>query len=358
MRSVVLFPWVALAAAFSSVFPPIVAARVAFFVFGDSLVDAGNNNYLGGFKINRFPYGETFFGRPTGRVCDGRIYPDFIAEYAKLPLIKPCLEPNFSDYSDGANFASAGAGVLPGTRPGTLHLALQVSYFEKVTERLTQQKGDEGAQKLISDAVYHIGMGGNDYMGLERSSLSTNTTFSSQDKKAFVRMVLGNLTGCVEKLYRLGGRKFSFQNVGPIGCMPSTRFDMKIDGCWHETTVLAKKHNTELARLLAELATRLPGFKYSLFDYNTALLNRIMNSTRYGFKYGKSACCGSGAYNGNFTCGSQNGYYNLCSNPSEYVFFDGGHPTESTNRQLAALMWRGKPAVTGPHDLRTLFEHP
>lgn len=119
-------------------------------------------------------------------------------------------------------------------------------------------------------------------MGLGRSSLSTNATVSSHDKKAFVGMVLGNLAASVEKLQQLGGRKFSFQNVGPIGCMPSTRFDLKIDGCWHETSILAKKHNTALPRLLAKLERRLPGFKYTLFDYNTALLNRIMNSTRYG----------------------------------------------------------------------------
>lgn len=42
------------------------------------------------------------------------------AEYAKLALIKPYLQPGFEDYSDGVNFASAGAGVLPETHPGTV----------------------------------------------------------------------------------------------------------------------------------------------------------------------------------------------------------------------------------------------
>lgn len=52
----------------------------ALFIFGDSLFDAGNNNYLknAAGRANFFPYGETFFKYPTGRFSDGRIIPDFI----------------------------------------------------------------------------------------------------------------------------------------------------------------------------------------------------------------------------------------------------------------------------------------
>ena len=34
------------------------------------------------------------------------------AEYGKLPLIQPILHPGYHQYTDVANFASAGAGVL------------------------------------------------------------------------------------------------------------------------------------------------------------------------------------------------------------------------------------------------------
>ena len=47
--------------------------HVAFFIFGDSIVDVGNNNYVTtNLQANFFPYGETFFKFPTGRASNGR----------------------------------------------------------------------------------------------------------------------------------------------------------------------------------------------------------------------------------------------------------------------------------------------
>lgn len=53
------------------------------FIFGDSILDAGNNNYINTTTLdqaNFWPYGETFFKYPTGRFSDGRLVSDFISE--------------------------------------------------------------------------------------------------------------------------------------------------------------------------------------------------------------------------------------------------------------------------------------
>lgn len=51
----------------------------SLFIFGDSLYDAGNNNYFPiPLRINHWPYGETYFHFPTGRTSNGRLIPDFI----------------------------------------------------------------------------------------------------------------------------------------------------------------------------------------------------------------------------------------------------------------------------------------
>ncbi|TKY64211.1 GDSL esterase/lipase 5 [Spatholobus suberectus] len=101
--------------------------HTALFIFGDSLFDVGNNDYINSstfLQANFPPYGETFFKYPTGRFSDGRVIPDFIAEYAKLSLILPYLSPaGYHDhYIYGVNFASAGAGALVETNQGLRHV--------------------------------------------------------------------------------------------------------------------------------------------------------------------------------------------------------------------------------------------
>ncbi|CAI0419288.1 unnamed protein product [Linum tenue] len=103
---------------------------VAFFIFGDSFLDAGNNNYINTTTLDQAnfpPYGRTFFNFPTGRFSDGRLLPDFIGPfYAKLPLIPPFLQPgnNIDHMAMGVNFASAGAGALVETFQGDVSGAL------------------------------------------------------------------------------------------------------------------------------------------------------------------------------------------------------------------------------------------
>ncbi|OIW21370.1 hypothetical protein TanjilG_02479 [Lupinus angustifolius] len=53
----------------------------AFFVFGDSLVDSGNNNYLATTaRADSLPYGIDYpTHRPTGRFSNGLNIPDLIS---------------------------------------------------------------------------------------------------------------------------------------------------------------------------------------------------------------------------------------------------------------------------------------
>ncbi|GKU92775.1 hypothetical protein SLEP1_g6458 [Rubroshorea leprosula] len=89
--------------------------HVPLFIFGDSYLDSGNNNYFNTTaKANFYPYGETFFNYSTGRYSDGRLISDFVAAYADLLFLPPYLQGN-KQYTYGVNFASSGAGALYGT---------------------------------------------------------------------------------------------------------------------------------------------------------------------------------------------------------------------------------------------------
>ncbi|EEF28461.1 GDSL esterase/lipase 1 isoform X1 [Ricinus communis] len=334
-------------------------SHVALFIFGDSLFDAGNNNYLKDpvGRANFWPYGKTFFKHPTGRCCDGRIIPDFIAEYLKLPFIRPYLEPGNHQFTDGVNFASGGAGVLLETHQGkTIDLKTQLSYFKHVKKQLKQKVGDTETKRLLSTALYLISIGTNDYL----SPITANSSlFHLYSKQEYVGMVIGNLTTVLQEIYKTGGRKFGFLSLGAVDCLPGIRaLNMKNSGgCMKQVTDLIKLHNKELSVVLKQLESQLQGFKYSNFDFYKSFSERINNPIKYGFKEAKSACCGTGAFRGMGKCGGteERTVYELCDNPDEYLFFD-SHPSEKANYQFAKLLWSGSTMVTRPCNLKEILK--
>lgn len=82
-----VFAAVALIVAMAAIAPQAEAAR-AFFVFGDSLVDSGNNNYLATTaRADSPPYGIDFpTHRPTGRFSNGLNLPDIISTMITIDL--------------------------------------------------------------------------------------------------------------------------------------------------------------------------------------------------------------------------------------------------------------------------------
>ncbi|KAF8012815.1 hypothetical protein BT93_I0851 [Corymbia citriodora subsp. variegata] len=332
----------------------------ALFIFGDSLNDAGTNNYVNtttSFRANFPPYGETFFHYSTGRFTDGRLMADFIAEYAKLPLIPPYLQLKNGEFVGGANFASGGAGVLTDTYQGSVvDLRTQLKQFEKLVRDLRKKLGNEKAKRIVSEGVYMVNIGGNDYLN---PVLNNPALFQSISMEDYVGMVVGNISTVLEGMCKVGARKFGFFTMPPLGCLPAVRLATGNGSCSRPATELTKLHNVAFPATLAKLESQLHGFKYSVFDLHTSLTERIQYPSKYGFKDGKSACCGSGPYGGNYSCGGMRGVreYSLCPNPGEYVFFDSYHPSERVYQQFAQLMWNGSLRTTKPHNLEALFKH-
>ncbi|XP_044472194.1 GDSL esterase/lipase 5-like [Mangifera indica] len=334
----------------------------ALFIFGDSTVDAGNNNYINTIPENQAnvkPYGQNgFFDRPAGRFSDGRVIVDFIASYANLPLIPAYLEPS-ADYSYGVNFASGGAGVLPETHQGlVIDLQTQLKYFEEVKKSLTKKLGEAEAQELISEAVYFISIGSNDYMGGYLGNPKMQQAYQPED---YVATVIGNLTEAIQVLYENGGRKFGFLSLSPLGCLPALRNlnpnKESEGGCFEAGSALAAAHNNALKGVLANIEYLFKDFKFANSDFYSWLEDRMNNPSNYGFKDGVNACCGYGAYGGMLTCGGNKNIseYNLCDNPDDHVWWDSFHPTERIHEQFAKLLWDGPSSAVGPFNLWDLF---
>ncbi|XP_058765812.1 GDSL esterase/lipase 5-like [Vicia villosa] len=335
----------------------------ALFIFGDSYLDAGNNNYINTTtydQANFLPYGETYFNFPTGRFSDGRLISDFIAEYANIPVVPPFLQPGFNQYYNGVNFASGGAGALVETFQGSvIPLKTQVSNFKKVTTWLRHKLGNFDSKTLLSNGVYMFSIGSNDYLS---PFLTNSDVLKYYSHSEYVGMVVGNFTSTIKEIYKRGARKFAILNLPPLGCLPGTRIlqSQEKAKCLEELSSLASMHNQALDVLLLKLEKQLKGFKFSLYDLNSDVTQMTNHPLKYGLKEGKSACCGSGRFRGEYSCGGKRGekHFELCEKPNENLFWDSYHLTESAYKQLAARMWNHteNSSNIGPYAISDFFQ--
>jgi hypothetical protein len=88
----------------------------AIIVFGDSTVDAGNNNFIPTVAKGNFPpYGRDFDGGvATGRFSNGRLVTDFFSQAFELASSVPAyLDPGYTidQLAQGVSFASGGTGL-------------------------------------------------------------------------------------------------------------------------------------------------------------------------------------------------------------------------------------------------------
>ncbi|KAG2380923.1 GDSL esterase/lipase [Vigna angularis] len=233
-----------------------------------------------------------------------------------------------------------------------IDLKTQAIYLKDLKNVFSQRLGKAIAEDIVSKSVYLFSIGGNDYGSLLNPD--SNLVLPPGDHQGFVDIVIGNLTDV--EIYNLGGRKFGFANVGPIGCLPAVRALVKNGStCLEEFSAIARLHNAALSKRLYELEKQLKGFKYSVTDFYAIFSEMLNNPTKYGiskshvplnfisedvvitvlalsegFKDPSVACCGGGLYRGDQSCGGNKGIkeYELCDNVNEHLFFDSNHVTD------------------------------
>lgn len=73
-----------------------------FYVFGDSTVDPGNNNYIHTpFRSNFPPYGRDFANHvPTGRFTNGKLVTDYVGNYLINNLLNFTIHTWFIEIQD------------------------------------------------------------------------------------------------------------------------------------------------------------------------------------------------------------------------------------------------------------------
>ncbi|CAM6127936.1 unnamed protein product [Calypogeia fissa] len=168
----------------------------AILAFGESLVDAETNNFIGGSitLADFLPYGTTFFhSLATGRFSDGGLALEFIASRLGLPFASRFLKPGAA-FQRGIKLASGGSGVLSDTMSfgdGVIPLTTQVSQFHRLATKLTSSgTAAAAAGNLISKSMHFFATGSCNELSaivLENSkSLQQNVSYPAKFVTAVV----------------------------------------------------------------------------------------------------------------------------------------------------------------------------
>lgn len=325
----------------------ITGAKVpAVIVFGDSSVDAGNNNQIGTvLKSNFKPYGRDFFGgKATGRFSNGRVPPDFISEsFGLRPYVPAYLDPayNISDFATGVCFASAGTGYDNATSDvlSVIPLWKEVEYYKDYQTKLRGYLGVENANTVLSEAVYLISMGTNDFLENYYTLPNRKSQYNVSQYQDFLVAIAEWL---VKDLYALGARKISVGGLPPMGCLPLERttsfFAGNGDTCKDDYNKVALVFNEKLGGLVKRLNLELLGGKI-VFSNPYAIFQQIVRKpSNFGFETAAVACCSTGFFEMGYMCDQYNPF--TCSDANKFVFWDSFHPTEKTNRIISQHLFK------------------
>ncbi|XVF57042.1 hypothetical protein PTKIN_Ptkin06aG0171200 [Pterospermum kingtungense] len=336
-----------------------VEAARTFFVFGDSLVDNGNNNFLATTaRADSPPYGiDTPDRRPTGRFSNGKNIPDFISEALGSEPTLPYLSPELKGdrLLVGANFASAGIGILNDTGIqfiNIIRMYKQLEYFKQYQARLTDLVGYEEAQRIVNDALVLITVGGNDFVNnyylVPYSARSRQ--FSLPD---YVKYLISEYKKLLQSLYDLGARKVLVTGTGPLGCVPAELAMRSPSGqCASELQRAAALYNPQLLEMINELNNEYGANIFIAANTARQTTDFIDNPAAYGFTTSKVACCGQGPFNGLGLCTTLS---NLCPNRDANAFWDAFHPSEKASGIIVDRILRGTTSYMSPMNLSTLL---
>uniref|UniRef100_A0A7N0U552 GDSL esterase/lipase n=1 Tax=Kalanchoe fedtschenkoi TaxID=63787 RepID=A0A7N0U552_KALFE len=244
----------------------------------------------------------------------------------------------------GVNYASAAAGILEesGRHYGErFTLSQQVINFQST---LTQMQGLMTRGNLstyLAKSIAVLVFGSNDYINNYLMAPAYNSSFNYKPPD-FANLLLYRYALHILALRRMGLRKFVILGLGPLGCIPNqlARGIAPAGRCVDPINQILGTFNEGLRRMVTQYNRNHPGSIFVYVNIYAIMGDMLNNPSTYGFSVINRACCGLGRNQGEITCLA--GLF-PCLNRSQYLFWDGLHPTQAATVVIARRAFYGPP---------------
>ncbi|KQK09725.1 GDSL esterase/lipase At1g29660 [Brachypodium distachyon] len=331
-----------------------------YFVFGDSLVDNGNNNDIASLaRANYPPYGIDFPGGATGRFSNGLTTVDAISRLLGFDDYIPAYAgANNDQLLTGVNFASAAAGIRDetGQQLGQrISFGGQLQNYQAAVQQLVSILGDEdSAANHLSQCIFTVGMGSNDYL----NNYFMPAVYSSSRQytpEQYADVLINQYSQQLTTLYNNGARKVALMGVGQVGCSPNELAQQSDNGvtCVDRINSAIEIFNQKLVDLVNQFNGQ-PGAHFTYINAYGIFQDILRAPGAHGLTVTNKGCCGVGRNNGQVTCLP---FQTPCANRDQYLFWDAFHPTEAANILVGRRAYSAAlPSDVHPVDLRTLAQ--
>jgi thermolabile hemolysin len=315
-------------------------------IFGDSMSDTGNLKTW----LRIFPR-EPYF---AGRFSNGPIWVDYFGLHSSISIQNWALGGLISKSSNINN-----------TMLDSIKLAISSSADAEI-KRYYQKSLYNRPISKPKETLFFIWVGGNDYLNKMDSNIADifldQPEYPIEGLNDFTTTVASNIIDNIDMLYQVGARKFLLANLPNLGLLPRLKHNktyhmnedkrIRLFKLSQKMTQVGINHNLELARLVDEYKAKHPDVTISLMNINQVIsniLNQISLDGNGVFDYGlrkneyateithrnEKILIGNECYLGNGFTKQEN---QVCSAPSQKIFWDYAHPTTFSHCLLGAYI--------------------